>query len=177
MPPARQRLTIETHVGSILDVSADAIVVLTDTSLTPLPFGEPDFADAAGPAVAAQVRLKGLLRPGQATHTRAGFLPFLYVIHAAVAAPDSPPTVAATVQALYNSIRLADELDVASVALPAPPAWLGPADEAARELLAGMAALRRGLSSLQRVVIAAPDAEVVRIYKALASAYAEVEGQ
>lgn len=75
--------------------------------------------NAGGEIIEKEAVKKGPKLPGQSVYTIAGNLPHKLVIHAAVMGQDLKTTDKYIRQATLSSIKLADELKINSIALPA----------------------------------------------------------
>ncbi len=78
-----------------------------------------------------------------------------------------------TVAALYNGLRAAEELEVASSAPPALPVSFGTAREMARDLLSAMADFAPFAPSAAGIPLAAPERDRRAVYRAAPSARTE----
>ena len=148
--------TIELMRGDITRVNTDAIVNAANTSL--LGGGGVDGAihRAGGPAILEECRRIGGCKTGDAVITTGGNLPARYVIHTVgpvwSGGHRGEPELLAG--AYCNSLRLADEHTLTSIAFPSisTGAYRYPIEDAARIALETTVAHLRGGSSLQRVL-------------------------
>lgn len=110
--------------GDITRFSADAIVNASNAQLTPGGGVSGAIHSAGGPSIAAEGReileRRGPLASGEAEATTAGRLPARYVIHALgpVWHGGGHGEAAALASAYGESIRIADELGLGSLAFP-----------------------------------------------------------
>ncbi|MDF1543731.1 MAG: macro domain-containing protein [bacterium] len=74
---------------------------------------------AGGEIIEREAVAKGPAFPGDSIHTTAGDLPYKVIIHAAVMGQDLRTSARLIRQATVSSLKLADELGIKSVALPA----------------------------------------------------------
>lgn len=100
---------------------------------------------AGGEIIEIEAMKKGPVMPGNAIYTTAGRLPFKYVIHAAVMGQDLRTTDKLIRQATIAALNLAENLSVASIALPAFGTGIGNFPMAACARIMVMAA--RGFAS------------------------------
>jgi O-acetyl-ADP-ribose deacetylase (regulator of RNase III) len=119
---AGKRIVLER--GDITRQDADAIVNTANAHLAPGGGVSGAIHDAAGPSLAVEARAfvdrRGPLAPGEAAITGAGRLPARHVIHALGPVwHGGSAREADTLAAAYrNSVRLADEAGLESVAFP-----------------------------------------------------------
>lgn len=149
--------TIELLRGDITTVAVDAIVNAANTSL--LGGGGVDGAihRKGGPAILEECRRIGGCKTGDAVITTAGNLPARHVIHTVgpVWSGGGRGESALLASAYRNSLRLADEHHLTSIAFPSisTGVYHYPIEQAARIALATTVEhLRAGGSSLRRVV-------------------------
>jgi O-acetyl-ADP-ribose deacetylase (regulator of RNase III) len=148
-------VTIECFIGDIArQVGFDAIVNAANADLLPGGGVSGTIHQAAGPELAAECRSLAPIKPGHAVITGGHGLPNRYVIHCLgpVYGVDEPS--AALLGGCYrNALRLADELELVSVAFPAISTGVFgyPMDEAAEVALAAVAAAAGSLKSVRVV--------------------------
>lgn len=162
MPP-----NIEVVLGDIIDEHVDAIVTAANESLRGGGGVDGAIHRAAGPELAEAGEQAGPCAPGEAIATPAFRLdpPIRYVIHTVGpvwdgGAYDEPTTLASC----YRScLRVADELDIRSIAFPAIATGLYgfPADRAARIAVATVITTP---TRVELVRLVAFDAETYGLY-------------
>lgn len=130
---------------------------------------------AGGLEIEREAIAKGPIRPGEVVATGAGRLPCRHVIHAATMGQDLVTDAGRIRNATASSLRLADRLQVTSLAFPALGTGVGgfPVGEAARIMVEEIAAHVSATTSLRTVLLAAFDDEVARAFEA---ALGEVRG-
>lgn len=74
---------------------------------------------AGGEYVEKEAMAKGPVMPGEAVYSTAGSLPYKVVIHAAVMGQDLKTNAEYIRKSTVNSLRIADELKIESIAFPA----------------------------------------------------------
>jgi O-acetyl-ADP-ribose deacetylase (regulator of RNase III) len=161
--------TVELLHGDITTVATDAIVNAANTSL--LGGGGVDGAihRKGGPAILEECRKIGGCKTGEAVITTGGNLPARYVIHTVgpVWNGGYRGEPALLTNAYRNSLRIAEERSLASIAFPSisTGAYRYPIEQAAGLALETTIAHLRGGSGLQRVIFvlfADDDLEVYR---------------
>jgi O-acetyl-ADP-ribose deacetylase (regulator of RNase III) len=93
-----------------------------------------------GPAMEAEAMAQGPVEPGECVVTSGGRLAARYVIHAAVMGQDLRTSESLIAQATANSLALAEDRQLASIAFPAFGTGIGgfPIDECARAMIAAI---------------------------------------
>jgi O-acetyl-ADP-ribose deacetylase (regulator of RNase III) len=161
--------TVELTHGDITTVAVDAVVTAANESL--LGGGGVDGAihRAAGPTLLAECLKIGWCETGQAVITSAGLLPARYVIH--TVGPiwdggdnDEPELLAS---AYRNSLRLAEENDLRSIAFPAisTGTYGYPIEEAARTALETTVAHLRPGGTLRRIIFVLFSEDDLEVYR------------
>jgi O-acetyl-ADP-ribose deacetylase (regulator of RNase III) len=166
--------------GDITRESVDAIVNAANSSL--MGGGGVDGAihRAGGPAILEECkairRQRGPLPPGQAAATTGGNLPARYVIHTVGpiwqgGAHHEPETLAS---AYRESLKLADELKLASVAFPSisTGAYGYPVDEAAEVALRAVAEALKNARHVREARFVLFDQRTFEHYEQAAKRYA-----
>jgi O-acetyl-ADP-ribose deacetylase (regulator of RNase III) len=120
---------------------------------------------AGGEEIEREAVAKGPIAIGDAVATGAGKLPAKHVIHAAVMGQDLVTSADAIRTATRRTLEVAEELDAASVALPAFGTGVGgfPLAECARLMVQEARAFEP--RSLQRVVFAVYGDEARRVFE------------
>ncbi|MCC6224673.1 MAG: macro domain-containing protein [Thermoleophilia bacterium] len=121
---------------------------------------------AGGEEIEREAVTLGPIPPGSAVATGAGRLPARYVIHAAVMGQDLRTSAELVRSATESCLLLADELGLASLALPAFGTGVGgfPLDECARIMVAAVRDFDG--RSLERVVLCVFGPEAERAFQA-----------
>ncbi len=158
---------LELVQGDITTLDVDAIVNAANESL--LGGGGVDGAihRAAGPQLLAECRTLNGCRTGEAKITRGYRLKARHVIHTVGPIYHNRAEDAASLaSAVRNSLRLADEHHLASIAFPAISTGVYgyPMDEAARVILATIIDYCRGTTGLTRVVMCLYDAAALHVF-------------
>jgi len=157
--------------GDITRLAVDAIVNAANTTL--LGGGGVDGAihRAAGPELLAECRTLGGCRPGEARITRGYLLPARHVIH--TVGPvwsggdrDEPETLA---NCYRNSLRLADENELRTLAFPAIScgAYRYPIADAARIAVETTRAFLRENDAIAEVIFVVSTDEIETAYQRL----------
>jgi O-acetyl-ADP-ribose deacetylase (regulator of RNase III) len=160
--------TLELTQGDITRLDVDAIVNAANSSL--LGGGGVDGAihRAAGPELLAECRTLGGCPTGEARITQGYRLKARHVIHTVGPIYRNTPRDAQWLaSAVRNSLSLADEHRLASIAFPAISAGVYgyPMDQAAHVILETIIAyLRRADTSLSRVIVCLFDHRAYRIF-------------
>lgn len=163
--------TIELMRGDITTVAVDAIVTSANESL--LGGGGVDGAvhRAAGPSLLAECLKIGWCETGEAVITTGGLLPARHVIHTVGPVWDGgdfgEPQLLTS--AYRNSLRVAEENSVTSMAFPAISAgtYGYPIDQAARIALETTVEYLRGGSRLRRVLFVLFGEEDLLVYRSV----------
>ena len=152
---------IEVKQADITKLEVDAIANAANTDLRHGGGVAGAIAAAGGPAVQSESDELSPIGLGKAVATSAGEMPARWVIHAATMKLGGPTSAEIIRAATASTLRVADELGVASLALVAFGTGVGgfPIDEAARiEVEEVVRHLAEG-SGLQRVVFAVASAK------------------
>jgi O-acetyl-ADP-ribose deacetylase len=158
--------------GDITLVHADAIVNASNAHMTPGGGVSGAIHAAGGPSIAAEAAHvladRGPLAPGEAAATGAGRLPARYVIHALgpVWHGGGRGEERALASAYRESIRVADELGLASVAFPSISTGIFgyPVELAAPVALAAVREALASAANVRDVVFVLHDAATMRVY-------------
>lgn len=105
--------------GDITKLNVDAIVNATDTTLAMKVGLASVIKKNAREAIEDEAIKKGPLEPGQVAETKAGALAARYVIHALIRGADSKTDEVIIRNACRNSLILAQQLELKSIAFPA----------------------------------------------------------
>jgi O-acetyl-ADP-ribose deacetylase (regulator of RNase III) len=158
------RTVLAVQQADITRVAVDAIVNAANTRLWMGGGVAGAIKRAGGPEIEAEAMARGPIGVGEAIATAAGRLPCRWVIHAATMAEDLTTSAEAIEAATRSSLRLADELGCASIALPLLGTGVGgfPVAEAAALIARTAAAHARAGSRLERIVLVAYDEPAAR---------------
>jgi O-acetyl-ADP-ribose deacetylase len=167
--------SLELIQADITTLDVDAIVNAANNSL--LGGGGVDGAihRAAGPQLLAECRTLGGCKTGEAKITRGYQLKARHVIHTVGPIYSGTPRDAELLASgVQNSLRLADEHHLTSIALPAISTGVYgyPMDEAAHVILATLIDYLKNATSLQRVIVCLYDR---RALNSFADALAEMK--
>jgi O-acetyl-ADP-ribose deacetylase (regulator of RNase III) len=166
------RTILELVQADITTLDVDAIVNAANESL--LGGGGVDGAihRAAGPQLLAECRTLHGCKTGEAKITRGYRLRVRHVIHTvgpvyANRAEDAAASAALLASAVRNSLRLADEHHLASIAFPAISTGVYgyPMGEAARVILSTIIDYCRNATGLTRVIMCLYDAAALRVFE------------
>jgi O-acetyl-ADP-ribose deacetylase (regulator of RNase III) len=138
--PAPCPLTLEILDGDIAFQSTAAIVNAGNNEFW-MGAGVAGAIKAAGGAqIEADAMSQGPVEPGECVVTAAGRLPARFVIHAAVMGQNLKTSAALIERAIRNALRIAEELQLGSVACPALGTGVGgfPVSECARIMVAAV---------------------------------------
>lgn len=152
--------------GDITRLAADAIVNAANTHLWMGGGVAGAIKRAGGEDIEREAMRKAPIEAGQAVATSGGRLPCRYVIHAATVGQDlttNGPTIRA---ATRSSLRVADDLALTSLALPALGTGVGgfPLDEAAQLMLEEITAYLRGPTGLRSIILVGLNAEAAEAF-------------
>ncbi len=161
------RTTLELIQADITTLDVDAIVNAANNSL--LGGGGVDGAihRAAGPQLRAECRLLGGCKTGEAKITKGYRLKARHIIHTVGPIYSGTPRDAELLAAaVRNSLRLADEHHLASLAFPAisTGAYGYPLSEAAHVMLRAIMAYLSGDTRLERVILCLYDRRAYEIF-------------
>lgn len=112
-------IEIEVTRGDITQTNTDVIVNAANNKFWMGSGVAGAIKKAGGEVIEQEAVKKGPKMPGEAIYTGAGKLKFKYVVHAAVMGQDLRTSDKLIRQATIASLRIADELKVESIALPA----------------------------------------------------------
>lgn len=129
-------IQLEAQVGDIVEAEVEAIVNAANSALQPGGGVSGWIHTAAGPDLAKECRKLGILPTGQAVITLAYKIPIRHIIHTVgpVYQQENGQEESLLSQCYFNSLRLADENNVRSIAFPAISTGIFsyPFDDAAR---------------------------------------------
>jgi O-acetyl-ADP-ribose deacetylase (regulator of RNase III) len=112
-------LKLEVKKGDITRTDTEAIVNAANNKFWMGSGVAGAIKNAGGQVIEEEAVKKGPVMPGEAVYTGAGQLRFKYVIHAAVMGQDLRTSDRLIRRATIASLKIADELKLTSVALPA----------------------------------------------------------
>jgi O-acetyl-ADP-ribose deacetylase (regulator of RNase III) len=167
-----ERTTLELIQGDITDMETDAIVNAANSHLAHGGGVAAAIARRGGAAVeresSAWIREHGRVDTGSAAITSGGELPAKYVIHAV--GPVYDATDASRRQlaaAVRSSLKMADEHDLHSIALPAISTGIYgyPVRQAARVILSAAMDYLQGETALERVVFCLYDKNTRSVFE------------
>jgi O-acetyl-ADP-ribose deacetylase len=141
-----ERTDVRLHRGDITGVRADALVNAANVGLAGGGGVDGAIHRAGGPSILSECRRIGSCPTGSAVATGAGRLQARYVIHAVAPIYRARDEDAELLRLAYEaSLRLADELDVRSIAFPSlgTGAYGYPIDQAAEIAIGAVAAHAR----------------------------------
>ena len=153
--------------GDITAFAGDAIVNAANNRLILGAGVAGAIRDKGGPSIQRECDAHGPIRVGEAAITGAGELPARYVIHAA-AMGDEPASRASIEEATRNSLRLADENGIKTIAFPILASGIAgfPLEEATRIMMTAIRAyLHTGPTRIEEISLygySAADAAAVR---------------
>ena len=158
--------------GDITKVEADAIVNAANNHLWMGGGVAGAIKRAGGAEIEREAVAKGPIRVGEAVATGAGRLKARYVIHAAAMGYDEarrmiPPTEQSIRDATYNSLRIADELGLKSIAFPALGTGVGgfPLRDAARVMIQTAREYIAGDTGLEEIIFVLYGDEAYRAFQ------------
>ena len=136
LPP----LTLEIADGDITTQTTDAVVNAANNAFWMGAGVAGALKARGGPAIEAEAMAQGPVEPGACVVTSGGRLAARYVIHAAVMGQDLRTSEMLIAQATANSLALAEDRQLASIAFPAFGTGIGgfPIDECARVMIAAI---------------------------------------
>ena len=139
--------------GDITDQPVDAIVNAANTRLRLGSGVAGAIREKGGPSIQEECDAIGSVALGGAAVTGAGRLPARHVIHAAAMHPGGGADEESVREAARSAFRLADELGLRTLAMPAIGAGVGgfPMQRCAEVLLAEARAHLRGKTSLEEI--------------------------
>jgi O-acetyl-ADP-ribose deacetylase (regulator of RNase III) len=147
-------IAIEVVEGDITALEADAIANAANDALWMGAGVAGAIKRAGGDAIEREAVGKGPIEVGEAVATTAGRLPARWVIHGAVMGQDLRTNAELVRRTTESCLRVADELGVVSLALPAFGTGVGgfPLDECARIMVGAVRSFEP--ETLRRVVFA-----------------------
>jgi len=148
-------VTIVVVGGDITRLEVDAVVNAANTQLWMGGGVAGAIKRAGGDEIEREATARGPIRIGEAVATTGGRLPARHVIHAATMGPDLLTSAEAIRSATAASLRLAQAMGLASVALPLLGTGVGgfALDEAAGLMAGEVAAHARAANRPARVVL------------------------
>lgn len=158
---------IRVSQGDITEFAGDAIVNAANNRLILGAGVAGAIRDKGGPSIQRECDEHGPIRVGEAAITGAGALTTRYVIHAA-AMGDEPASRTSIQDATRNSLRLADEHGIKTLAFPILASGVAgfPLAEATRIMMTAIRAyLNAGSTRIEEVTLfgySAADADAVR---------------
>ncbi len=132
-----KKIKVKLVQGDITDQDVDAVVNAANDHLWMGAGVAGAIKRKGGAEIEQEAMSKGPIPVGQAVATKAGELKARYVIHAAVMGQDLTTSEEHIRDAVLNSLKLAEELKITSIAFPALGTGVGgfPTDECARIML------------------------------------------
>ncbi|MBC7326838.1 macro domain-containing protein [bacterium] len=140
--------------GDITDMECDAIVNAANNRLWMGGGVAGAIKRKGGITIEQEAVAKGPIEIGEAVHTGAGKLKAKYVIHAAVMGDDRRTDADKIYRATKNSLLLADQLGVRSIAFPALGTGVGgfPYKESAKAMLRAIEELGNSLKNIKQIL-------------------------
>jgi O-acetyl-ADP-ribose deacetylase (regulator of RNase III) len=168
LPP----LTLEIADGDIAAETTDAVVNAANNAFWMGSGVAGAIKARGGQEIEAEAMAKGPVEPGECVITSGGLLPARYVIHAAVMGQDLRTSSALIDRATRNTLKIAEELGIVSVAFPAFGTGVGgfPRDKCARIMIDAIRAQTQPSTSLRLI-------KVVLFGQAAYRAFAEVAAE
>jgi len=112
-------LTLEIADGDITTQTTDAVVNAANNAFWMGAGAAGALKSRGGPTIEAEAMAQGPVEPGACVVTSGGRLAARYVIHAAVMGQDLRTSESLIAQATVNSLALAEDRQLASIAFPA----------------------------------------------------------
>jgi O-acetyl-ADP-ribose deacetylase (regulator of RNase III) len=161
-------VTITVEHGDISTMDADAVVNAANTQLWMGGGVAGAIKRAGGEQIERAAVAQGPIRIGEAVATPGGRLRARHVIHAATMGPDLVTNADAIRSATRSSLRLAEEMNLSSIALPLLGTGVGgfSQDEAASLMVTEIAGHARRTGRPGRVILVGFDAAAVRALEA-----------
>jgi O-acetyl-ADP-ribose deacetylase (regulator of RNase III) len=149
-------LTVEVVEGDITRANVDAITNAANNHMWMGSGVAGAIKRAGGEQIEREAVARGPIEVGSAIETTAGDLPFDYVIHGAVMGQDLQTGAELIAMTTTSCLKLADELALRSVALPAFGTGVGGfgLDECARLMIGAIGDFAGSRRHLDRVVLA-----------------------
>ena len=149
LPP----LILEVADGDITTQTTDAVVNAANNAFWMGAGVAGALKARGGSAIEAEAMAQGPVEPGECVVTSGGRLAARYVIHAAVMGQDLRTSESLIAQATANSLALAEDRQLASIAFPAFGTGIGgfPIDECARAMIAAIRAHVSAATSLRLI--------------------------
>jgi O-acetyl-ADP-ribose deacetylase (regulator of RNase III) len=134
LPP----LILEVADGDITTQTTDAVVNAANNAFWMGAGVAGALKARGGTAIESEAMAQGPVEPGECVVTSGGRLPARYVIHAAVMGQDLQTSESLIARATANSLALAEDRQLGSIAFPAFGTGIGgfPIDDCARVMLA-----------------------------------------
>ena len=148
-------LTVEVVEGDITAADTDAITNAANNELWMGSGVAGAIKSKGGEPIEREAVARGPIRVGSAVATTAGQLPYEYVIHGAVMGQDLQTNPEAIGKTTSSCLKLADELGLSSLALPAFGTGVGgfSLEDCARLMVGAIDDFADQLTSLERVVL------------------------
>jgi O-acetyl-ADP-ribose deacetylase (regulator of RNase III) len=162
-------LVVEVREADIARVEADAVANAANDRFWMGSGVAGALKRAGGESIEREAVAQGPKNPGQVVVTGAGRLPARWVLHAAVMGQDLRTDAAILREAARNTLRTADQLGAASLALPAFGTGVGgfPPEDCARILLEEVRAFAPTARALRRVTFALFGRDTTRIFESI----------
>jgi O-acetyl-ADP-ribose deacetylase (regulator of RNase III) len=152
-----RNIVVEIIQADITTVAADVIVNAANNQLWMGSGVAGAIKLKGGAAIEQEAMKKGPVEPGEAVETKAGNLPYRFVIHAAVMGQDLRPGKELIKTSMRNALELADKLAMGSIVFPALGTGVGefPITECAEIMLNETVKFdARGPVHIKRVIFA-----------------------
>jgi len=158
---------IEVIQGDITARAVDAIVNAANNEFWMGSGVAGAIKSMGGDVIEQEAMKKGPVMPGEAIYTGAGKLPFKCIIHAAVMGQDLRTSDKYIRQATIASLRLADSLNLKSIAFPAFGTGVGgfPVKACAHVMITAIRSWEPHSTSLARVILCLYDETIFMVFK------------
>ncbi len=153
--------------GDITEMEVDAVVNAANTNLLLGAGVAGAIRRQGGPTIAEECERHGPVKLGGAAMTGGGNLKASYVIHAASMHPGGSTTGESLRESVRNTLRLAEEKELKSLAFPAIGTGVAgfPMDRCAEIMLGEVLEQTRGATSLQEIHFVLFDAQGFNMFQ------------
>ncbi|MDH4213776.1 MAG: macro domain-containing protein [Candidatus Thorarchaeota archaeon] len=148
-------IVVRTYLGSIVDLSVDAIVNAANSDLWMGSGVAGAIKAKGGIEIEKEAMSLGPIKPGDAVMTSGGALPARYVLHCAGMPPGGKATFWKVTSSVQNALNIATDHNLRSVAFPAIGAGVGglTEQESARAIATGIMHYSRSSGSVKEITL------------------------
>ena len=160
-------ILVQTHIGSIITLSVDAVVNAANSDLWMGSGVAGAIKRKGGDIIEQEAMAQGPIKPGEAVITTAGALSAKHVVHCAGMSPGNPATYDSVKSSVQEALKLAAENNLTSIAFPAIGAGVGglSKEQSAKAIIEAIEDHSTAASSIKEVILVSLGPEVNGAFK------------